>query len=185
MELIGLTGLNASGKGTVADILKEKGYFYFSLSDAVREYATEKGRDHSRESLIVSGNELRALSGPSVLAIKALIKIKSAGARKAVIDSIRNPYEVEELRRVPGFYLIGVDAPVRIRFERAKKRGRIGFESDLNSFIEVEQKENSADPKKQQLFECLKMADKVIINDGTIEDLKKKLEDVPGYSINN
>lgn len=175
MELVGLTGLNASGKGTVAEILKENGYAYFSLSDAVREYASQKGRDHSRESLITSGNDLRSQYGPSVLAVRALAKLKELKAEKAVIDSIRNTSEISELRTIPGFRLIGVDAPVELRFERSKQRGRTGFETDLKTFIEVEKKENSADPAKQQLFECLRSADILLNNVGTVEDLKKKV----------
>lgn len=175
MKLIGLTGLNASGKGTLAEILVKGGYEYFSLSDIVREYATEVGLDHSRENLIYCGNKLRELYGPSVLAKKVIEKIIRQPAEqkieKAIVDSIRNIYEIEELRKVPGFLLIGVDAPAEVRFERAKIRERVGFEKTLEDFINVEKKENSSDPSKQQLFECLKMADKVIINDGTKDEL--------------
>jgi len=31
----------------------------------------------------------------------------------------------------------------------------------------------------QQLAVCMKMADRLIVNDGTLEDLRKKLEDIP------
>ncbi len=176
MQLIGLTGLNASGKGTVAEYLIEKGFSYYSLSDIVRDYATEKGLDHSRENLIVCGNELREKFGPSVLAKRALEKIKEDGSSKPVVDSIRNVFEIEELRKIPGFLLIGIDAPVETRFERSKKRGRIGFETNLQDFIAVEQKENSEDPEKQQLFKCLESADIVIINNGSLKDLETRIE---------
>lgn len=176
MQLIGLTGLNASGKGTAADYLKNCGFAYYSLSDIVRDYATEKGLDHSRENLIHCGNELREKFGSGVLAAKVIEKLKKAGHNKAVVDSIRNTFEIAELKKVPGFFLIGIDAPVETRFERAKKRGRIGFETNLKDFIEIEQRENSADPKKQQLFECLKLAQARIQNSGSIEELKEKIK---------
>lgn len=180
-KYIGLTGLNASGKGTVAQYLIDKGYTYYSLSDIVREEATALGRDHSRENLIYVGNKLRKEHGPAVLAQRVAKKIEGARGRvpvrvRAVIDSIRNLAEINELRKLPGFVLIGVDAPVELRFERAKARGRVGFEKSLQEFIAVEQKENSEDPNKQQLFECLKMADKIVTNDGSILDLRKKLD---------
>ena len=57
--IIGLTGKNAAGKGEVAEYLKKKGFVYYSLSDVIREEATEKGLEHSRENLINLGNELR------------------------------------------------------------------------------------------------------------------------------
>ena len=179
-KYIGLTGLNASGKGTVAQYLIDKGYGYYSLSDIVREEATALGRDHSRENLIYVGNKLRKEQGPAVLAKRIVEKIVRADGRlpqpNIVIDSIRNLAEINELRKLPGFVLIGVDAPVELRFERAKKRERVGFEKSLQEFIAVEQKENSEDPDKQQLFECLKMADKIVTNGGSILDLRKKLD---------
>jgi dephospho-CoA kinase len=175
-KFIGLTGLNASGKGTVADFLKEKGYDYFSLSDVVREEASKLGLDHSRENLIFSGNKLRKELGPAVFAKRIIEKINCLRPSKAVIDSIRNIAEIKELRMLPGFKLIAVCAPVKVRFERAKKRSRIGFEKTLEEFILVEQKENSSDPDKQQLFECLKAADITINNAGTVGELKDEVE---------
>lgn len=173
---IGLTGLNASGKGTAADILKNKGFTYYSLSDVVREEATRQGRDHSRENLIYCGNELRKTHGPSVLAKKIIEKIKKDNPLKAVIDSIRNLAEVNELRKLDNFKLIAVDAPVEVRHERAKTRGRVGFERTLKEFIGVEQKENTSDPNKQQLFECLKTADITVNNEGSVADLRSKID---------
>ena len=175
---IGLTGLNASGKGTAADHLKDLGFSYFSLSDIVREEATALGMDHSRESLIYTGNKLRTDNGPSVLAKRTAEKIIGQNIKNAVIDSIRNLKEVEELRKLDGFILVAVDAPVEIRFKRAKKRGRVGFEKYLQEFIDVEQKENSSDPNKQNLFECIKQADVVIVNDGTPKQLISKVEEL-------
>ncbi|MFA5104126.1 MAG: AAA family ATPase [Candidatus Margulisiibacteriota bacterium] len=176
MQLIGLTGLNASGKGTAAEYLIEKGFSYYSLSDIVRDYASEKGLDHSRGNLITCGNEMRKKFGPSVLAKRALKKILKDKPSKVVVDSIRNVFEIEELRNNGNFLLIGIDAPIEIRFERSKKRGRTGFEASLDEFIKIEQEENSADPKKQQLFDCLKLSDAIIENCGTVEELKTKLD---------
>ncbi len=66
--IIGLTGPNAAGKGEAARFLREKGYAYHSLSDVVREEATARGLDHSRENLIRVGNELRQTFGAGILA---------------------------------------------------------------------------------------------------------------------
>lgn len=176
--LIGLTGLNASGKGTAAELLKKRGFSYYSLSDMVRQYAAEKGMDHTRESLIYCGNELRKDFGPGVLAERTLEKISSEHPRRAVVDSIRNIYEIGSLRKNKGFKLIAIDAPAAIRFERSKKRGRIGFETSLEDFIKVEKKENSLDPQKQQLFKCLELADFVIDNSGDISSLEREIENI-------
>src|SRR3989338_7331792 len=74
--ILGLTGKNASGKGEAADYLKTKGFVYCSLSDVLREEATKRGLEHSRDNLIVLGNELRKKYGASYLAQQINNKIK-------------------------------------------------------------------------------------------------------------
>ena len=66
--LIGLTGRNAAGKGVVADHLKTKGFYFYSLSDAIRDEIRARGQSESRELLSQVGNELRHRFGPAVLA---------------------------------------------------------------------------------------------------------------------
>ena len=70
--IIGLTGKNASGKGEVADYLKTKGFVYYSLSDELREEATKRNIEPSRDNLTNLGNELRKKHGPNYLAQKIL-----------------------------------------------------------------------------------------------------------------
>ena len=65
--IIGLTGKNASGKGEVANYLKTKGFVYYSLSDVLREEATKRGLEHTRDNLINLGNELRKKYGANYL----------------------------------------------------------------------------------------------------------------------
>jgi dephospho-CoA kinase len=173
-RLIGLTGTNGSGKGEAADFLKKKGYAYFSLSDVIRDALRKEGKEDSRDNLIEKGNELRDKYGPDILA--RMVREKVEG--KAVIDSIRNPSEVEYLRKEKEFILLAIDAPVELRYERVKKRGRQESVSTLEEFIKKEQEEMTDSEKGQQLHSCMKMADIVIMNDGTLEDLHLKLEEI-------
>ncbi len=173
--IIGLTGANASGKGEAAGYLKSKGFEYYSLSDILREQAKAKGIEPSRENLIRLGNELREKDGPSALADLAIKKIK--GKNNYVIDSIRNPFEIKALRKLNNFTLIGVDAPLEIRFKRAIARSRPGDPCTLQEFIDKERKENMLSSTNQQLENCLKMADILIINDSTIEGFHKKIDE--------
>ncbi len=172
--ILGLTGKNASGKTEIAKYLASKGFAYHSLSDAIRDEATRRGLPHSRENLIQLGNELRERHGPAVLA--QMTRKKLSG--RDVVDSIRNPSEVAELRKERGFFLIGVDAPAKLRFERAKKRGRAENADTLEEFLELERRENSGNEKEQQLDRCFEMADFVIYNSGTLEELRRKVDEV-------
>ena len=101
------------------------------------EELKKKGKVESRANLIQIGNDLRNSGGPSVLAdlmIKNLISSESH-----IVDSIRNPSEVDSLNRKYDnhiFNLFLVDAAQKIRFDRLKKRG-ISL-NPLISFFEVE-----------------------------------------------
>jgi len=171
-SLIGLTGTNGAGKGEVAEYFKKRSYKYFSLSDLIREELKRSGKKPTRNNLIKIGNKLRKKFGADILARKVMKKIKG----KAIIDSIRNPQEVEYLRKQENFILLAVDAPPEVRYERVKKRGRDESASTLEEFIAKEEEEMAGSEMGQQLRQCMEMADRTIINDSTLKDLHRKLE---------
>lgn len=171
-RFIGLTGTNGAGKGEVAAYLKEKGFSYISLSDLIREELGKRREEITRDNLIKTGNQLRKKYGSDILARLALKKVKG----KTVIDSIRNPEEIKYLSQNRGFTLLAVDAPVELRYERAKKRGREESASTLQEFKEKETEEMATTGKGQQLLNCMQLADFTIINDGSLQDLHQKLE---------
>lgn len=173
-SLIGLTGTNGAGKGEVAEYFKKKGYRYFSLSDLIREELRRRRKKPTRNNLIELGNKLREKFGADVLARRVMKKVKG----KAVIDSIRNPREVEYLRKKENFILLAVDAPAEMRYERVKKRGRDESASSLQEFIKKEEEEMAGGEIGQQLRQCLEMADRTIINDSSLKDLHRKLEEL-------
>ena len=172
--MLGLTGSNAAGKGEVAERLRRKGFAVHSLSDIVREEAAARGLPPERENLIRMGNELRRQGGAGVLAERILPRL----GRRDVVDSIRNPSEVEVLRRLGSFVLLGVVAPIELRFDRARNRGRAGDPDTLARFREREEQENTTDPHAQRLAATLALADLVLSNGGSLEDLEREIERV-------
>lgn len=173
-NVYGFTGLNASGKSTAAKFLEQEGYQYTSLSDVLREEAEKKGLEPNRDNLYQLGNELRKNEGNGVLGKKAAEKIQREG-KDFVIDSIRNPAEIEELKKIPGFTLVAVEADPGVRFERAKQRGRGESANNLQQFLEKEKREMSSTNSDQQLHKCAEKADMVINNNGNLEELKEKI----------
>ena len=180
--MIGLTGKNASGKGEVANYLKSKEFIYYSLSDVIREEATKRNLEHSRDNLIKLGNELRERFGPSYLAQQINEKIKQQLIKNKnqnfVIDSIRSPYEAKELMKNKNFILVGVDAPIELRFRRLLERNRLGDAKTLKEFKRQEQRENLKSDTNQQLDATFGMAKKVIVNNGTLKELHNKIDDL-------
>ncbi len=175
-RLIGLTGTNGAGKGEAAAYFVARGYAYFSLSDVIRDELRERGEPASRDNLIRTGNDLRDRFGPGVLARRTMDKIGRTG--RAVIDSIRNTREVDLLRRQEGFVLLAIDAPIALRFARVAVRGRDESAGDLEAFRKKEEEERAGGATGQQLEACMAAADRLIINDGTIPEFHRKLEEV-------
>ena len=101
--IIGLTGKNGAGKTAVCEYLKKRSFDYYSLSDEIREEAGRRGFEITREVLIEVGNELREKHGAGVLAERILGRLQSD--RNSVIDSIRNPSEVDVLKTRGDFTL--------------------------------------------------------------------------------
>jgi len=132
--IIGLTGTNGSGKGTVAEFLKQEGFRYYSLSDELRGVLHQQQVEITLPNLIVWGNKIRKTQGSDYLAKRVIEKIKKDKAfaqKEIVIDSIRNPFELAALKTLPGFILIAVDAPIELRYQRVQQRKR---EDDKQSF---------------------------------------------------
>jgi len=172
--IIGLTGKNASGKGEVALFLKSRGFQFHSLSDVLRDELKQRKMTPTRDHLTRIGNDLRETHGPGVLADRILTLL--AEGPNYVIDSFRNPAEVEAFRRRPDFLLWAIVASPKTRFERIKTRAREKDPQTLAQFEAVEKREAiNADPNKQSIESCEKLADARIANNGTLEGLQKSL----------
>ncbi len=172
--LIGLTGRNAAGKGEVARYLQRKSFYYYSLSDAIREEIRARGEEPTRERLIIVGNELRQRYGSNILAERILAKIEDD--KHYVIDSIRNPAEVEAFRAAKHFKLIRIEAPAETRFRRILSRQRESDPKTLDEFIALENREAEGDDTSQNLVKVELMADYSLVNDSSLERLYPQID---------
>jgi dephospho-CoA kinase len=89
MKIIGITGTNASGKGTIVDYLvKNMNFTHYSVRSFLIQELEKRNlpldRDHMREL----GNELRANYGPSYIIEQLYLQAKEKGGN-AIIESIR------------------------------------------------------------------------------------------------
>lgn len=182
--VIGITGTNSAGKDTVANFFKkEKGFNAYSHSDELRNILEEKGVPKTRDSLFSLGNKLREKEGGGALSKIIIRKLK----KPAVILSIRHPKEVEVYRRnLKNFHMLSVDAPRKMRYERAVKRNREGEGGEsFEKFIEKDKRELEGKGSEQQITKVIEEADVNIQNDSTIENLYNKLDKVYKELINN
>jgi len=179
--IIGITGTIAAGKGTVSKYLEEV-YDFKHLS--VRKYLVEKlirienniltEEDVTRDAMVELANKLRSKHGPDFI-VKELYK-QATNYPNSIIESIRTVGEVLSLREIPNSILLAVDAPLELRYERAKIRKGLTDSVTFEKFAEEEKREMESDNiGKQNLNACISLADRVIINDGSLQDLKEKV----------
>jgi dCMP deaminase len=177
--IIGLTGENCAGKSTVAEYLMKKGFYYYSLSDVIREELKAEGKPVSRENLIEKGNALRERFGPGILGSKIGAMLQKD--RNYVIDSIRNPAEVDALRKLGRFFLLYIHAPDSVRFERIKSRGREEDPRTYEAFVKIEKLEmENAEKTKQNLKGTFAMADRKVENSGDYNELHDAIDGTLG-----
>jgi dCMP deaminase len=175
---IGLTGYMGSGKGELVKLLQDCGYTYISLSDVVREAATKKKLHHTRDNLQKMGNELRKKGGAGVLGAKVRKMIEKNPEKNWVIDGIRNPAEILELNHLLEFQLIGITASPEFIVKRLTARNREGTKLSREEILQKLNREKGIGepPEGQQVAKCLEACDFLIINEGTLTELKEKLE---------
>ena len=129
----------------------------------------------SRESLIQIGNELRQRFGPSILADR-IVELTRPD-RNYIIDSIRNPAEVATLRKAcREFKLIRVDAPLRPGSSERSRGGGKTIRSRSKPSLRWRTREASGDPMSQNLDEVEKLADEILVNDASLEELRPKID---------
>lgn len=173
--VIGVVGPMASGKDTMADYLKKMGFMHESLSDILREIMTMEGEPIDVLNMTKYGNRLRDTKGYGYLAQEALRRV---GQNNAVITAIRQVGEIETFRKNrPDFILIKLDAPTEMRYQRLVKRGRAGDVESMDDLKELEEIQNTGQGGAINMGACYKLADETIMNDGTIENLYRKIDD--------
>lgn len=177
---IGVVGQIASGKGVLVDyLIKKQGFTSFSLSSILHEeLKTKKITKYTRKTLQDLGDELRTTFGREVLAKKAIETLKKKKIKKAVIEGIRNTGEVEYLKKIPEFVLIGVKSTRSIRFKRVIKRAKPWDPRDHSTFLVVDRRDLGIGQKKsgQQVGKCLDYCDYMLTNNRDIKDFERKVE---------
>ena len=178
--IIGVVGQIASGKGILVKYLTEKFDFVsFSLSSILHDELKKKGiKEFTRKTLQDMGDGLRRRYGDEVLAKRAINVLKAQKKGQVVIEGIRNPGEIEFLKKNLSFVLIGVKAKRELRFERLLSRAKHWDPKTWTDFVKVDRRDIGVGQKKsgQQVGKCLAYCDYVLTNNKDFKDFQRKVE---------
>jgi len=179
MLIIGITGTLGAGKGTIVDyLINQKHFKHFSVRAFLIEEIQHRGLEVNRDSMTKVANELRAQNSPSYIVDCLFTRALQTGDN-CIIESIRTPGEIDSLKSKGRFILFAVDANPIFRYDRVVLRNSETDRITFDTFIKNEQREmNSPDPNKQNLHACIKRADYVFSNNGSLEALTLQVETV-------
>lgn len=179
MCIIGITGTLGAGKGTVVRYLEESRWFvHLSVRKFLEDILKKAWRPADRDQFHQLANDLRGTHGADYI-VRTLYDEARRQHQPVIIESIHALAEADFLQQHENFTLLGVDAPLELRYQRIVARGSNTDSVTYEKFMQQQNLElESTDPTHQNLKGCIAKADYVIINDGSVDDLYKKIEDV-------
>ena len=171
--VVGLAGMPGSGKSLVVDTAKELGYAIVIMGDVIREETLKLGLDLTPQNVGKVMLQLRADGGVAVVAQRCIPKIEAKENSKVLIDGIRSLYEVEAFKtHFAKFSIAAIHASPEIRFARLSSRRRSDDSNGWVVFNERDIRELSVG-----LGNEIAMAEQMIINDASIEEVKVRISE--------
>jgi len=179
--IIGLAGTFGSGKGTVVEYLKNKGFVQYSSSKLLGELVEREGNPKTRAYLSPMATRLQQEYPGGVVEKNYREKFLVENPHNAVFESIHRQSEANFLRNVGGF-IIGIDADLESRYARTVLRNegekdRQGFE-DFKKQIRIEEEGGGDHSRDNNIRAVINSADAILFNNGTLEELHAQVDTV-------
>lgn len=174
--IIGLVGTLASGKGAVKEYLinnhEAKGC---KFSDIFRDVLNRLNIPITRDNLQKVSTSLRSNFGEDLLSKTIISDVGKIDSKIVIVDGIRRFTDMNNLKNLPNFFILAVDADSKLRYERMKARNE--NEGDSSKTYEDFLKDENAEADRQ-IPEVIKTADFLIENNGTLEDLHRQIDKI-------
>ena len=172
--IVCLTGMPGAGKSTAAEASSKLGFEIFSMGDDVRKEAQRRKILPTDENLGSIMLQLRQTGGPVAVASLCRERIeKQARSKFIVIDGLRNMNEFFEFKKLGTSLLVSIHTSPERRFEFLQLRGRSDSPKSFESFEARDRRELSVG-----IGEPIALADEVIVNSGSVRDLKGEAGEV-------
>ena len=171
MNVIGIVGYPASGKGEFSRIAAENGIPVVVMGDIIRNRTKAKGLELTDEHVGATARELRAELGMDAVAILTAEEVKRLDTETAVIDGIRGDAEVNYFRSVfESFTLIFIKADFEIRLSRMQGRGRADDSVTAEALSARDAREESFG-----LARAVSVADITLVNETERESFEEEI----------
>lgn len=175
--VIGIVGLQASGKTEVASKLVGLGGARVRMGDVVWKEVEERGLEVTEKNVAKVADELRENEGMDAIAEHCvpLIKEKGKESKAVVVDGIRGIAEIEKFKEEFGenFALLSIEASEETRFGRIKGRKREDDIGNIENFREKDVRE-----LEWGLGKAMESADYKIVNEGSLDELRKETSEI-------
>lgn len=173
--ILGITGTNGSGKGTVVEYLLSKGFTHYSARAFIAEEIERRGLPLERPSFKKTADSLRKAHGPSYI-IEQLFAQAQARGGDAVVESIQELAGAHFLHE-QGAKLLAVNADQKLRYERTVLRGSHTDHVDFATWVQQEEAEwHNEAAHEMDVPGVMALADAIVMNNGTLEDLHAQVE---------
>ncbi len=175
--IIAVTGPIGCGKGALTNYLAEsRGFISYSLSGIFRKVASERGISPTRKNITKLALGIFSESPKESFLAKRFMELKPDLNKDIVIEGFRRVSDLTAFKKnLPNLVIIAVDAPQEIRFQRLKERSREGDPRVFEEFIKVDDDENFS--FGLQIDKCMTMAEYTIINDSSLKEFHKKIDE--------
>lgn len=172
-KILAIVGMAGSGKSDVARFLAEKGLPVIRFGQQTDIGLKEKGLPLTEANERAYRVQLRQEVGMDAYAIKAKPSIDEALSQAdiVILDGLYSWEEYTYLKReYPQLLLIGVFANRKLRYARLQQRSVRPLEP------EAAEKRDIAEIEELHKAGPIALADYVLENNGTVEELKEKTE---------
>lgn len=183
-KIVAIVGMAGSGKSVVSDYLVSKGFEYLRFGQVVLDIVKEKNLKPTEENESKIREDLRKKNGMAAIAIINLPKIeKKLKKSNLVVDGLYSWSEYKLLKHKfnYNFIVISVYASPKTRYKRLAGRKLLKKDIKLRNrpaTYEQAKKRDYAEIENIEKGGPIAMADFTIINEGSIEELKKSVDKI-------
>lgn len=179
VKILAVVGMSGSGKSVVVDTLTEKGYPKVYFGGMIYKEMEKRGieRTEDGESEKKFREEIRETEGKDWVVRQVVAEVKDligAGQKRIILDGVYSWTEYKVLKHEFPTQLtfVAIVVDKKLRYERVSKRQTRAF--DTKAIRERDRSEIENLEKGGPIAS----ADYYILNNGTIDDMKSRLDDI-------